>query len=314
MSIWTDKQGRLHVGIMASGQRVHRTLAPGASARDAKLIEAELRRSIAKRGAPVVAGDPQLVECMGLYIRHCDTLRSPQTAKYHALRIGPWIEQAKASDARKVSAKIVADMRDHYSAATINRSLSALKTALRMAHDAGLIDSDYASAIKMLPLRNQREVFLSVDQVDAIAAHASETVRAAIWIALYTGCRRGEVLKLQPADIGDDSLTIHAGNTKTLRTRVIPITPALRPWLRFVPLALNFEGLKSGFGRARAKAGMEHVNFHDLRHSTASLLLASGVDLFTISRILGHTTTRMTERYSHLQVDAQRDALTKAFG
>ncbi|HVK95519.1 MAG TPA: tyrosine-type recombinase/integrase, partial [Noviherbaspirillum sp.] len=74
------------------------------------------------------------------------------------------------------------------------------------------------------------------------------------------------------------------------------------------------EGLKSGFARARKSVDMEHVNFHDLRHSTASLLAHAGVDLHTISKILGHSTTRMSERYAHIKVDKQRDALEKVFG
>jgi site-specific recombinase XerD len=64
----------------------------------------------------------------------------------------------------------------------------------------------------------------------------------------------------------------------------------------------DYEGLKSGFQRGRKKAGMEHVNFHDLRHSCASILIASGADLYTVSKILGHAAVTTTQRYSHLQV------------
>jgi integrase len=55
-----------------------------------------------------------------------------------------------------------------------------------------------------------------------------------------------------------------------LRYREVPIVPALRPWLKFLPLAINFEGIKTGFRRAREAAGMNHVHFHDLRHSPPS--------------------------------------------
>ena len=87
----------------------------------------------------------------------------------------------------------------------------------------------------------------------------------------------------------------------------------MRRWLPFIPLPINSEGLKSGFSRARVKAGMPDLHFHDLRHSCASILLASGADLYTISRILGHSSTKMTERYAHLQTDAQSVALERAF-
>ena len=104
---------------------------------------------------------------------------------------------------------------------------------------------------------------------------------------------------------------IPASHTKTNMARVVPIIPALRPWLKHFPLTLTVEGLKSNWQRARVRAGMDHVNFHDLRHSCASIMLGLGVDLYTISKILGHSTIQTTQRYSHLQVDAQRVALGK---
>lgn len=135
--------------------------------------------------------------------------------------------------------------------------------------------------------------------------------KAAIWAALLTGARRGELFKIKAEHIGADSIMIPASHTKTNTARVVPIIPALRPWLEFFPLTLTVEGLKSNWQRARVRAGMEHVNFHDLRHSCASIMLSLGVDLYTISKILGHSTIQTTQRYSHLQVDAQRAALEK---
>jgi len=41
---------------------------------------------------------------------------------------------------------------------------------------------------------------------------------------------------MRPEDIGRDTITIHAGNTKTRRTHVIPIVSALRPWLKHLPI------------------------------------------------------------------------------
>jgi hypothetical protein len=80
-------------------------------------------------------------------------------------------------------------------------------------------------------------------------------VRAAIWLSLYTGCRRGEVLAIRPEHIVGTELVIPAGNTKTLRTRSIPIVAPVRPWLEFLPMAIGMEGLKTGFRRAADKAG-----------------------------------------------------------
>lgn len=310
MSIWTDAEGRQHVGIMVAGQRIHRRLPPGASAGDAKRLEAELRLAAGRR-TPSVPGDPPLAALMARYLQHAETLRSPDTARHHALRCGPWIGQHRASEAEQVAARMVADLRGHYKPATINRSLGTLKAATRQAWQEGITAQDYGARIRRLPENNARHEYLSIDQVKTLADHASDTVRAAIWIALLTGARRGELLKLTRADIRGDHLRIQAGNTKTLRERHVPIVPALRPWLRFVPLSINAEGLKTGFRRAREAAGMPQIHFHDLRHSCASLLLALDVDLATIRDILGHTTVRTTERYAHLQTRRQAKALGK---
>lgn len=258
-----------------------------------------------------IPGDPPLLRVMALYLEHAEHLRSTDTAKHHANRIGRWVERYRASQARECAAHIVADLRGKYADATINRSLGTLKKALRLAWERGTIPEDYSARIRRLEEHNARDVYLTIKQVEQIASHASENVRAAIWIALLTGCRRGEVLAITQGSIGPDALTIRAGNTKTLRTRTVPIVPALRPWLEFVPLPINYEGLKTGFARARQAAGMPHVHFHDLRHSCATILLSLDVPLDVVRDILGHTSIRTTERYAHALVHRQRTALGK---
>ena len=314
MSTWIDTRGRRHVGIMVGGQRIHRILSQTASARDAKRVEAELRSALGKR-APAIPGDPPLPSIMALYIEHARNLRSPETAINHATRCGPWTEGKKASEARRVAAKIIADMRGQYADATINRTLGALSKALRIAWELGHTPEDYSHHVKRLPEHNMRDVVLTLEQVQAIAAHASQSVQAAIWIALYTGCRRGEMCKIKSTDIGPHAITLRTGSTKSLRTRSIPITTPLRPWLPWLPLPVNVEGIKSGFRRARVAAGLPHVRFHDLRRSCASLMIDAGVDIYVVSKLLGHSSVAVTQaRYAHMQIQAVAAGLERTFG
>lgn len=139
----------------------------------------------------------------------------------------------------------------------------------------------------------------------------AKPVEAEIRAALLTGARRGELFQIERKQIGRDEITFPANNTKTVRMRVIPVLPALRPWLKYFPLEMTLYGIQSSWRRARIKAGMPHVNFHDLRHPCASIMLGLGVDLYTTSKILGHTNVQTTQRYAHLQIDAQRLALDK---
>lgn len=319
MSTWIDKKtGRRHAAVMLGGRRLHRICPENATAGDAKQLEADLRQSLiasAANAAAAATGDPALTDVIALYVQHADTLRWPAPAKLCAARIVPWLQGHQASQARIVAANIIRDMRPQYEAATINRSLAALKKGLSLAFDAGMTPINYGQAVKSLPTHNKREIFLTVEQVSHLASCGSAAIEAAVWIALLTGCRRGEILKMRQEDIGRDTITIHSGNTKTRRTRVIPIAPGLRQWLKAIPLPYkDYEGLKSSYQRARIKAEMPWVNFHDLRHSCASILMAKGADLYTVSKILGHSTITTTQRYAHLEVSQQRAALKKAFG
>ena len=57
-------------------------------------------------------------------------------------------------------------------------------------------------------------------------------------------------------------------------------------------------------------AGIDDFRFHNLRHTFASYLRQNGVDLHTISELLGHREIRMTQRYSHLSVENLREAIS----
>lgn len=255
-----------------------------------------------------------LTELMAAYMQHAESLRGPGPAKYAALRIGQWVEGKRASEARFVAAKIIADMTGHYKPATINKSLGTLKKACRIAYMTGKTPQNYGDPIKLLPENNIRTTTLTLEQVQHLASKASENVRAAIWIATYTGCRRGEICAIRAEHVGADTITLEAGMTKTQRIRSIPIIPPLRPWLKYLPLPLTANGIESGFVNARNAAKMPWVKFHDLRRSCATLMLAADVPMHVISKLLGHSSVRVTEsRYAHLQMAAVRLGLEAAF-
>jgi site-specific recombinase XerD len=62
----------------------------------------------------------------------------------------------------------------------------------------------------------------------------------------------------------------------------------------------RFVDIKRSFNTACKKAGIQDFVFHSLRHTFASHLVMGGVDLTTVSRLLGHKSLTMTLRYSHL--------------
>lgn len=320
MPIKRTAQGGFEVSVCVRGQRLHRRLPPGESASSAKRLESELRlaleRATPKRQA-LVPGDPSMREVMILYFAEAEHLRSTDTAQHHAARMNKVTDKYRASEARACAAEVVDVLRGRdggrkYAVGTINRSLGTMKRGLRLAWERGMTRDDLSQHVTLLPENNARETYLSVEQVRELADAASQTVRAVIWVALLTGCRRKEVLSIAKADIGADAVLIRSANTKTQKTRTVPIFPALRPWLAQLPVPINYEGVKSGFRRAREAIGRPDVQFRDLRRSCGMLLLSLDVPLDVIRDVLGHASIKTTEKhYAHAIVTRQRAALEK---
>lgn len=85
----------------------------------------------------------------------------------------------------------------------------------------------------------------------------------------------------------------------------------LRAHLSVLPLPIPYRAFMDSFWAARKAAGMEHVHFHDLRHSFASMLINQGVDLYTVGKLLGHASPATTQRYAHLADAPLRAAVNK---
>ena len=78
---------------------------------------------------------------------------------------------------------------------------------------------------------------------------------------------------------------------------------------------VDYEGcrigsIKRSFSTACRRAGISDFRIHDLRHTFASWLVTEGVPLLEVSRLLGHSTVKMTERYAHLAPDSLESAVS----
>ncbi len=69
--------------------------------------------------------------------------------------------------------------------------------------------------------------------------------------------------------------------------------------------------IRKAFKNACNRTGIKNLRFHDLRHTFATRLVLSGVDLATVSKLLGHSTIQMTMRYSHPTPEALKNAVSK---
>jgi site-specific recombinase XerD len=137
-------------------------------------------------------------------------------------------------------------------------------------------------------------------------------------MTLYSGgLRFSEAARLKIADIDSQRMMIHVACGKGRKDRFVPLSPRLLEqlrayWIKYRPTgSLLFPGqtpekpycdtsIRKAIKAAAVKAGIKkRVYPHVLRHSYATGLLEAGVDLLTISRLLGHSSFTTTMRYLH---------------
>ena len=159
---------------------------------------------------------------------------------------------------------------------------------------------------------------LSKEEVKAILEAPTNLKHRAMLSLIYAcGLRRSELLNLTLKDILSDRNLLFIRQSKGKKDRVVPISIKLIEMLRdyykaFKPKKWLFEGQEVGkkysersiqlvLNQAVEKAKMvKPVSLHWLRHSYATHLLESGTDLRYIQELLGHSSSRTTEIYTHV--------------
>jgi integrase len=112
--------------------------------------------------------------------------------------------------------------------------------------------------------------------------------------------------------------------TKTKLDRYIPISNALKGILSGIEknhgslYVFNRNGtkltdFKRSFHTACKNAGLKDLRIHDLRHVFASKMVMNGTSLYITGELLGHKTTQMTKRYSHLVPETLKKAVDEVF-
>lgn len=181
--------------------------------------------------------------------------------------------------------------------ATVNRQLAILRRVANLAYRSwGWLENPLGMKVQMLPGERDRHVYLSRPEIKRLLKAADPDTRAAIRLALLSGLRRGEQLSLTPEMVHDGA--VHLTETKGGRPRSVPLPPGMS--MRSYPYWLTDSILRDGWERARERAGLAHVHWHDLRHTYASLLAQDGASMALLRDLLGHSTLAVTSRYAHL--------------
>jgi len=184
--------------------------------------------------------------------------------------------------------------------------------------------------IEMPRVDNQKTEDLNPKQLrnlfEAMDKSTDTQAVAFMKMALFTGMRRGELMKLKWADIDFDRNFIFIRSPKGGKSQSIPLNDQARVILEkhprnkdYVFIRENGEPFTNVINKRvraiRTAAGLP-LNFrplHGLRHAYASMLASSGqVDMYTLQKLLTHKSPTMTQRYAHLRDEVLKKASTLA--
>ena len=225
------------------------------------------------------------------------------------------------------------------SAKTVRNIHQIISSALKLANEQRLIARNPADGCALPKAERKEMQTLPVEQLTSFLREAKDSgVFALYYIDLTTGLRRGELLGLKWSDIdlekGDLRVQRQIGR---INGKIIEMPLKTKNAYRTLPLSadaisvLMQQRRKTGnsewvfpsptggpmspdsvlhmLHRVLKRAGLPKVRFHDLRHTFATMALQNGVDVKTVSSVLGHYSAGFTlDTYAHVTTDAQLKA------
>lgn len=227
-------------------------------------------------------------------------------------QITPWLIE-KFKSTRKSEVK----------PATVNRELTVLSSMFSKAIKWKLIHDHpiKGGRVNKLPEQSLKERILSIEEEKILLKFCNEWTKDLIIVALDTGMRLGEILSLTWEQVDFNTKSILVMHTKTGIERRVPMTERVYSVLikrkEESQISNVFPAIK-GDSKSRASTSLKRacqrakiygLRFHDLRHTFATRLVTSGVDLATVKKILGHSTIRTTERYLHPSSEEDKRAV-----
>lgn len=200
-------------------------------------------------------------------------------------------------------------------------------TSLNMAVQSGKIAANpwYKLSQKEKPKnpKTKRE-YLTIDEVKALIATPCEndTVKRAYLFSCFCGLRLGDVIGLKWENITNDGERWRIGIVASKNQRVlhIPLSAQAMKWMpertsEFVFPTLTRQAILQHLKNWAKAAGISKtVTFHTSRHTFATMLLTLGTDIYTVSKMLGHSSVKPTQIYARIVDEAKDNAVCLADG
>lgn len=210
---------------------------------------------------------------------------------------------------------------------TANKDITTLHTFFNRAVKLGYLRKNPAKGVvKIRVTKPKIPRFLSKEELKKILEESNDRLRDILIVLANTGMRYGELQNLEWNDVDLNGRVIHLRikddwSPKSGKERKIPINDkvfgVISQQARKSNLVFSSRSGKKirhtreELQRICKKLDIRNINLHSLRHTFASHLVMSGVDIATVQKLLGHQDIRTTMIYSHLSQDHLRQAVDK---
>lgn len=328
MRIFTDKYGTKYADLVVGGKRRRISL----KTKDGKV--AILRAGKLADDRQATNDGKVLFEAfLARYRDFLKATRKPRTIdkfehglkKFQQFRLVKYLDEVTPALLDECAVWYKSNLKTKY-APGLNRDIRAIKTAMRQAEFWDLVPIQNWRKVSKFKEVKGRVEYHTPDEIKQILKIFNPDWQLIVRLGFQAGLRRGEMAMLKWKDVDFKNNQIYVAPNKTEGYRYVPLVPGLKKALesakkrakkgaefvinvgedRYSPYYLSAFYSKETKEKLPFKCGL-----HKLRHTFASHLVQNGVDLYRVSKLLGHSSIKMTEIYAHLAQADLKSAVTK---
>ena len=212
---------------------------------------------------------------------------------------------------------------------SVNRELEVFRHMLNKGVEWGMLDQNPFNRFKdtiFFAERNDRVRFLEEDEIKKLLEVSALYLSNLIKGAIFTAFRKADLLNLKWSDVNLERGFLNYREQKKrdklgfkylngdMINLLMEIPKGKDDYIFHGPDGNPLKDIKTSFRTALKKAGIKDFHWQDLRHTSASHLLMRGASMKAVQEHLGHTTIAMTQRYSHLSRDFQKEEVNRLNG
>lgn len=321
-----------YVDYRIDGRRVRKRVGPSKKVAELELKNIEVK--LAKGEIGIFERNKKINEYVQEFTRFLEVNKKPKT-KQRYLEVLSHFQDFLSNYPHitllaHIQSRVIEEYKqrriEHIMPKTVNFELGFLNYFFNLAIKYNYLLKNPVAEVEKLRLKKKQPRFLSKEEIRLIIENCTRRLYPIFLTFLYSGMRKDELRNLEWSDLDFDNRLIRVRvkdfwEPKNGLSRNIPMKDELyrvlkklerrSTWAFSTESGNQVRHLRRDLVRLCNSLGIKNVNLHTLRHTFASHMVMSGVDLPTVQKLLGHKDINTTMIYSHLAPDHLKHALKK---